>query len=959
MNGKRPFGRAVAANVALLVLLVGVPLALLAAIGSPLPQSLPTWSQLSTALTRGDVSDRTLLKVIAGCIWLAWLQIAGTVLNEIIATVRGVTSRPLPFSPMSVQLGAGRLVATAALLFASLHQPPARPTASLPRPLLAAQVAEVVPTTDGTSASVETPPSTITREWVVAPRETLWGIAERVLGDGRAYTQLLALNHGRPQPDGTAFTDPHHLQPGTRLLLPPTGDAPATSAVHHVVPGDSLSTIAGDELHDSGRWPEVFELNCGNPQPDGGRLIDPDLLRPGWTLHLPEASGASPATEPAVEPSVDPTPPPPPTPATSSDGTSREDRRPVDAEPPEAGESGPSLAEQIEWTGGAVLSGGVLLLAGRLRRRRRTTLRALRRPSRRISDIDLALRAESTSDDHLSGATRTLRQLALDLRHHSLDTTVPQVIELGTAYLEVLWTRPLLPTAGYWTSTDGGWSWTHSTTDPPLTTEGAAPCPTLVTIGSRDNHPVLANLEALGVLAVRGDDAPDLLRALVLELATTPFADVLTVITCGLPEPHPQLDRVSAMSLTDALSWARNHTGADGTRRPRTSFAERIAARTEPREPLVVVCGDVDVNDPAYLELLDVSRPGSGVVVLLLEPPERADEWCLRGQGATVTLEPLGLVLTAHPVTPQGAEAVVELLDNIGDGDDAEDDQPGDIVPASIGAAWNVPVEVPETGPGEGRESEGDGFTEAPCDVELRLFGQVDVGGTTTKLTPGEIELLVYLHCHPEGQTADLIRTALWPDGRSPKTLHNRMSGLRNKLGLGADGQLLLPHGTDDRYRLSPRVTSDWRRALSRIQHADTVPSNEAVATLRDALELVTGPPFVATTGYSWAYSEGLATEMIEVIKHAARHLAELSFDAGDPTGAIWAVRRGQRVTSPADSQQLTLIAMKAHAELGNPAAAVAAYRELLADLDELDPDLEPAPDVSATYDAIRRARAS
>jgi hypothetical protein len=230
MNAQRRLGRAVAANIALLVLVVGVPVALVVAVGSPLPRSLPNWSQLSTALTRGDVADHTLLKLVASAIWLAWLQITATALNEVAATIRGVTSRPLPFSSTSLQLGVGRLVATAALLFSSLHQPPTRPTASLPRPLLAAHVAELVHTTDVSAASVETSPPPATREWVVAPRETLWGIAERVLGDGRAYTQLLALNHGRPQADGSAFTDPHRLQPGTRLLLPPADGTPATAA---------------------------------------------------------------------------------------------------------------------------------------------------------------------------------------------------------------------------------------------------------------------------------------------------------------------------------------------------------------------------------------------------------------------------------------------------------------------------------------------------------------------------------------------------------------------------------------------------------------------------------------------------------------------------------------------------------------------------------------------------------
>ena len=34
----------------------------------------------------------------------------------------------------------------------------------------------------------------------------------------------------------------------------------------------------------------LFRLNKGKPQPDGGRLTDPDLIHPGWILTLPDAT---------------------------------------------------------------------------------------------------------------------------------------------------------------------------------------------------------------------------------------------------------------------------------------------------------------------------------------------------------------------------------------------------------------------------------------------------------------------------------------------------------------------------------------------------------------------------------------------------------------------------------------------------------------------------------------------
>ncbi|SEF38405.1 LysM domain-containing protein [Amycolatopsis pretoriensis] len=68
----------------------------------------------------------------------------------------------------------------------------------------------------------------------------------------------------------------------------PAGDQPQPT--HVVVPGDSLTKIAADELGSSTRYREVFDLNHGRRQPDGRSLQDPSRLRPGWILQLPHDS---------------------------------------------------------------------------------------------------------------------------------------------------------------------------------------------------------------------------------------------------------------------------------------------------------------------------------------------------------------------------------------------------------------------------------------------------------------------------------------------------------------------------------------------------------------------------------------------------------------------------------------------------------------------------------------------
>jgi hypothetical protein len=54
-----------------------------------------------------------------------------------------------------------------------------------------------------------------------------------------------------------------------------------------------LFQIAAQTLGDGNRHQEIFDLNKGRPQPDGGALTDPLHLEPGWILLLPrDADGA-------------------------------------------------------------------------------------------------------------------------------------------------------------------------------------------------------------------------------------------------------------------------------------------------------------------------------------------------------------------------------------------------------------------------------------------------------------------------------------------------------------------------------------------------------------------------------------------------------------------------------------------------------------------------------------------
>ncbi|WP_405657758.1 hypothetical protein [Streptomyces sp. NBC_00079] len=98
---------------------------------------------------------------------------------------------------------------------------------------------------------------------------------------------------------------------------------------------DSLWRVADRTLGDGGRWPEIYALNCGRPQPDGDALTNPDLIRPGWILRLPD--GASPSVPDHHAPGAPRTPKPSPS-ASPSPSPSAGSPSPPSASPSSSGE---------------------------------------------------------------------------------------------------------------------------------------------------------------------------------------------------------------------------------------------------------------------------------------------------------------------------------------------------------------------------------------------------------------------------------------------------------------------------------------------------------------------------------------------------------------------------------------------------------------------------------------------
>ena len=64
-------------------------------------------------------------------------------------------------------------------------------------------------------------------------------------------------------------------------------EAEETHGDYVVERGDTLWDIADEQLDDPTRYPEIVAASEEITQPDGRQLTDPDLILPGWTLHVP------------------------------------------------------------------------------------------------------------------------------------------------------------------------------------------------------------------------------------------------------------------------------------------------------------------------------------------------------------------------------------------------------------------------------------------------------------------------------------------------------------------------------------------------------------------------------------------------------------------------------------------------------------------------------------------------
>jgi DNA-binding SARP family transcriptional activator/nucleoid-associated protein YgaU len=902
------------AVVLLAVLLIGVPAALIGGIGWPLPSRVPELDQIRQAASTGSIADGTILKFIAVVVWCAWLQVAVAALSETAALLRRRTAAPAPLTMPGIQLLVGRLLSTA-LLLTMLLQPK---EVAAPALRLAVNTEHVVP-----SPSPITPPQESAPTWTVKPRETLWGIAEKALGDGRRFQEIADLNRGRLQPDGATFDSPHVIRPGWVLQLP--GGTAATATRHEVRAGESLSTIAAKELGDADRWPELWELNRGRSQPDGESLAVPNHIEPGWALTLPgaEVAAAPGSMAPAAEgqmvvPSPMPTSEPP---APTSQTTPTPTAAPATGVHPPADDDSVPL---IPIVAGTTAAGLVALLA----RRRRVTWR--HRKSRALLGTPSPVVQEVERRLHEAAQPGVAARIEAALRAASSGGAPAfERLEVTDKDLRLKVSDDARPPDGFAHDGDGVWLTSLDLEDLLLKIgDGAACFPALVQVGVTGDTEVFLDLEQLGVLALAGDDeqVTAILRGLATAAAAAPWASSSTVVTVGLDVPL-----AVRKNWQEAAEDIAHHAEIVGPRLAGRTAAEARADGVEGIDPLVVV----GISPPA--ELVDRLH-GPGVAVVL-GGVELADSVHLDESGR------LHVPGVDTPVVPtmfaeSDARAVGDLLEDERPGDSGPEMDSLDPLPTNA-PAFRVDLRDPPT---------SDSLLDQ-LDVLVRVFGSLDIAmltddGERALHLPRQkaIEAVAYLACRDRGVPVEDVRDALWPSGsNSLKTLQNVVSEARSALGTSREGDPLLPLPEVGSYHLSERVGTDHDVFRMLVQRAADLPDeqvDDVACILEDALKLVQGEPFVGVArGFAWVTHQrgALVAEVVD----AAEELAEIRLAEGDWRAAEWAARQGLRAF-PCDERLYRLLMRSAHAA-GNIAAVQRVFDELCAVV--ADPDLGVEPE--------------
>ncbi|WP_443047288.1 BTAD domain-containing putative transcriptional regulator [Streptomyces sp. KMM 9044] len=929
---RRTFGdfvKAFFAFVALLVLVVGVPAGLATVAGWPLPSTFEPMEWLRT-----EVSVETFQNILVFFVWVAWAQFTACVLVEMKAALSGVgVPGRVPGAGPS-QLLARQLVAALLLVGAA---------AASFTPGLSQLGQGVEGNQQATAATAQQTPGLFAQQ-----QEQAAGAAAALAEQASDAAARADAGSSTAQRDDTKF---YRIQP-------PEGR-------HH----DSLWEIAERHLGDGRRYKEIFALNKDRAQPDGSRLSEASLIRPGWIMEMPgDARGGDlvemPDETPEVSPDVQqqihdyartgdhargsgggaahvsvpeqrPAPERQPAPAADHAGHQRPAPAPQHA--------GPARDTSSFGLPEALLTAPLLAagLLGALGHRRRQALwqsafggiggrRGMEPPTPEgdAQDVQDALLV-GADPEGVRLLDRSLRGLAAFLAAESraLPTVYAAWLSDGDLHLQLAQPagRPPAP----WRPGQDQTFWTLAKDDASQyeDVDTAAPYPGLVSLGTLDDSRLLLNLESVpGIVSLSGSEADRaaVFASVAAELATNGWSDRMTITLVGFGEDLTPLapNRLRHLDDVEALietmeAETRQRRGALGA----AGHDSVLTGRTGPAQhtrwapQLVLLAAEPTAEDAVKLAELaaDASRLGIGYLVGTGSGDLPGAAWEMEITGEGKLLAPLlGLELDAQLLPAAQQRAVVELFV------EADPDRGPD-------GPVNTPpflVDISE----QGRPA-----------VYARLVGPYEIIGLDTP--DGERsallhEALALLLLHREGVHPRVLSSVLWPRGVTDDVREALLDRLRAWLGTDADGTPRLGTDRTGRLTLAQSVVSDLDVLRSLYHEATQGKGVDSRAVrgrlLTDALVLVRGPLLADRPEgrYRWLTHEIVDAQLPLLVADTGLALSEFHMEKSRAEKAIEALDAALR-TAPVDERLWNELLRATHA-LDDPSRLTALATDLV-----------------------------